>query len=286
MINNTCELFESGQIYFDEFVSRSYDEFCFLKESMDKEFDNINYESYVLTEVSFSGALQAIWKFIITAVEKIVEISKSFAKAVGRFIQDLIRKDSVEKYRGSFDMKFENDPFRNINETIIDYRNIDSIFKSDRMRYMDPLEVNVTTNPYQQILDAIDQHKISMAGSIDTYNDDSKFERELFGTAQLDSSYMPHERCVSFFKTIQSASAYADKNAFNFKQLCIHNINKFNNAVQNEQDPTLMKYFNDVKNGIAKVMDFNMQIQAKQMKFIKNALDQSNRIQSIWLRTA
>lgn len=284
VMNDACTLFESHQIYFDEFVERIEMEYSDIKEAMYKRICEIETESYVMNEASLSEIFKSIGTFVMTIVNKIVSAAKTFARVASDFIRDLIRKDTAEKTKGTFDMSFNNDPFRFINEVVIDYRNIDTVMKSDKMTYINPFDV--PGSAYQDFLDAVSAHKEQITGGFPDRFDDKntrKYEEYLFGTTPLTGEYVPHDRCVAFFNKIQDASNYTNKQAIAFKAICEAGIIQFNNAVANETDATLIKYFNDVKNGIGKVMDFDMTLHAKQMQIIKNALNQSARIQSIWV---
>ena len=80
----------------------------------------------------------------------------------------------------------------------------------------------------------------------------------------------------------QKASEYSLRDSAALRQICNNNINKFNDLVATETDPDMLKYFNDIKNSVAAVMDFDMNMHNKQMRYIQNAIIQAQRIQSIY----
>lgn len=277
-----CTAYESGGISFVNFIEKIQESYTEYKNEMRSIMTEQEYSSYVLNEASFSSMASSIGTFIRRAVDVIMTAAQSFWRSVSSFFRGLIAKDHAEQQRSTFNMNFDNDPFSNINEMVFDYRTIDTVIR-DKMPFLNPMDVYGTTVG----TDAVAQHIDSITNgnsALYTRNNNAAYQEFLFGKVRLDLNYVSRNAITTFFATIQRASDYSLRNATALKQLCINYINKFNDAIAKETDADLLKYFNDVKNEIAAVMDFNIDLHQKQMAFIKNAMDQSQRIQEIYLR--
>lgn len=277
--NITCNLYESGNITFTKFIDRLQEDYLDFKEEMRTLVEEHEVSSYVVTEASARQIMDTIAAFIRKAVDAIVSAAQSFYRSVVAFIKRQINKQQEENKRSKFNMNFDFDPFSNIHEYVFDYRSIDQVVR-DKMRFLSPLDINHNMSGD----DTVAYHISTITNSQPRlfYRDDDGYQTFLFGKVPLNRDYVCANRIVDFFNTIQKASEYSLRNSAALRQICNNNINKFNDLVSTETDPDMLKYFNDIKNSVAAVMDFDMNMHNKQMRYIQNAIIQVQRIQSIY----